>query len=230
MQCRPVDQDSISVTQVGRESNPVISIPDFLKDPAHAVEVADKQQYAKINPHYPGIRAPVPPEVTQHWGAALTPVINEIFGYRAGTWEGVSFFSIVTFAGQELSVIQRFPHIDGTSPALVALMLYLHHTDHGGTGFYRHKETGYESLGQGRYPAYATALNRAVEKDGLPPGSYVEDGAPYFERLHAAEGGYNEAILYRSNCLHTGLIDNHAALSPDPQKGRLTINGVFRPR
>ena len=108
-------------------------------------------------------------------------------------------------------------------------MVYLNETAHGGTAFFRHRSTGFETLTAARYPTYEAQLKRDVAETGLPPSHYVTDGAPHFECIYTSESTYNSAILYQGNAFHSGVIQDDAPLSPDPAIGRLTVNGFFRP-
>jgi hypothetical protein len=144
-----------------------------------------------------------------------------------------AWYSLVTTPPARLHPIQRLPHVDGTDPEQIAMMLYLHRigpeAKHGGTAFFRHRATGLESLSAEDFPRYAKAVNAEVARTGLPPAAYPTDGAPHFERTHVAEGTFNRAVFYRGNILHSGVIDNAAPLDADPRKGRLTINAFFGP-
>ena len=144
-----------------------------------------------------------------------------------------AWYSIVTTPPADLLPIQRLPHIDGTDPTQIAMMLYLHRTGprsaHRGTAFFRHRSTGLEALTADDYPRYAAALQADVTRTGLPPAAYATDGAPHFERTHMVPGHFNSAVFYRGNILHSGVIDNAAPLPADPLTGRLTINAFFRP-
>lgn len=211
------------------ENHPLMAVKGFMKTPQTAVDCACLQIFAKVTPQYPGVRAPVPPDVCASWLEVLTPALDEVFGQAPHGYQIQAWFSIVTTPASTLIPMQRFPHVDGTDPRQLAMMLYLHTTDHGGTGFFRHRSTGFESLTDANFPRYRAALEEDVRQSGLPPAAYASDGAPHFERIHASEGSFNEAIFYRGNLLHSGMISNAADLSPDPRKGRLTINAFFRP-
>ncbi|QUL38169.1 hypothetical protein KDC96_01730 [Erythrobacter sp. JK5] len=197
--------------------------------PEVAIEAACLQNFAKITPQYPGLRAPLDRAVAKAWLAQLSPLLDRAFGPATGGWGMQVWFSIVTTPPGALIPMQRLPHVDGTDPALVAMMLYLHRTDHGGTAFFRQKTTGLESLTAETFPRYKAALEEEVGQTGLPPARYIEDGGPHFERIFASPGSFNQAIFYRGNVLHSGIIDNHAPLPLDPRTGRLTINALFRP-
>ena len=215
----------------------LVTVPAFLEDPENVIAQAVLQDFANITPQYPGVRAALDPAVCQAWLAILGPGLDVWFGSKRGgaprEWEMQAWYSLVTTPPAELAPIQRLPHVDGTDPAQVAMMLYLHsagpHSKHGGTAFFRQLSTGLESLTAQDYPRYAAAVQADVARTGLPPAAYTADGAPHFARTHAVPGHFNEAVFYRGNILHSGVIDNTAPLSADPRTGRLTINAFFRP-
>ena len=211
------------------ENHVMVVIDDLLEHPQTAIDCASLQKFAKITPQYPGIRAPLPEAVCRRWLDQLAPRLDAAFGMAAHGWQMQAWFSLVTTPPGELIPLQRFPHVDGTDPRQLAMMLYLHRSEHGGTGFFRHRSTGLSALTDADFPRYRAALEDDVRRSGLPQSAYVTDGAPHFELIHASTGAFNQAVFYRGNILHSGLIDNTAALSPDPRKGRLTINAFFRP-
>jgi len=218
--------------RAGRFSAPghvIVTVPGFLETPETAIETAVLQNFAKITPQYPGVRAELPSGARAAWLAALSPLLDAHFGPAPRGWEMHAWYSLVTTPPAQLLPIQRLPHVDGTDPAQIAMMLYLHRTGHGGTAFFRHLSTGLESLTADTYPRYAAAVQAEYGRTGLPPAAYPTDGAPHFARTHAVAGDFNEAVFYRGNILHSGVIDNDAPLSADPRTGRLTINAFFRP-
>jgi hypothetical protein len=211
----------------------LVSIDDFLVDPDHAISQATLQNFAKITPQYPGVRAPLDPAVQAAWLAQLSPLLDQWFGQTGRPWAMQAWYSLVTTPREALVPMQRLPHVDGTDPQQIAMMLYLHRpkpgSAHGGTAFFRHRSTGLAALTAETYPRYAAAVQAEYGRTGLPPAAYPTDGAPHFERVHVAQGTFNRAVFYRGNLLHSGVIDNDAPLSADPREGRLTINAFFRP-
>lgn len=215
----------------------LVSLDNFLVDPDHAISQASLQNFAKITPQYPGLRAPLDPAVCRAWLAQLSPLLDMWFGGPTGSggrvWTMQAWYSLVTTPPQALAPIQRLPHVDGTDPAQIAMMLYLHRprapSAHGGTAFFRHRSTGLASLTAQDFPRYAAAVEAEYRRTGMPPAAYPTDGAPHFERVHVAQGTFNRAVFYRGNMLHSGVIDNAAPLSADPLVGRLTINAFFGP-
>ncbi|MEL6528944.1 MAG: DUF6445 family protein [Pseudomonadota bacterium] len=212
------------------EKHEFVALQDFMHRPETAIESAFLQKFARITPQYPGVRAPLPTEPTQLWLRELSPLLDQNFGQTTSGWDMQAWLSIVTTSPADLVPMQRLPHVDGTDPNLIAMMLYLHETEHGGTAFFRHKSTGFESLTDDTFPIYKSALEADVRASGMPAARYVTNGSPLFERIHASQGCFNEAVFYRGNVLHSGIIENDAPLPLDPRSGRLTINALFRPK
>ncbi|WP_245806156.1 DUF6445 family protein [Erythrobacter donghaensis] len=212
----------------------LVTIDGMLESPEAVISQACLQNFAKITPQYPGVRAALDPAVCAAWLTKLAPLLDQWFGPYGRAWEMQAWYSLVTTPPAELAPIQRLPHVDGTDPTQVAMMLYLHPggpdaRQAGGTAFFRHRSTGLEALTQTDFPRYAAALQADVARTGLPPAAYTTDGTPHFERTHVVPGTFNSAVFYRGNILHSGVIDNAAPLSADPRAGRLTINAFFRP-
>ncbi|MFN3211859.1 MAG: DUF6445 family protein [Henriciella sp.] len=218
-----------SLVQIGREETKIVEVSEVFKQPNAVISTAAEQRYAHINPHYPGLRAQVESALL----SALCETVSRLAAANLGrpkmNWVGQAWYSIVTTPKERLTPIQRLPHFDGFDENQLAVMIYLNRTAHGGTGFYRHLETGFECVTEPRYPTYKTALERGVQKTGLPPAQYIEDGAPHFEKLTELGGAFNSLILYPGVSLHSGVINNAEPLPSDPLRGRLTINGFFRP-
>ncbi len=226
---RKFSLDSVRIEKFSTQKHTLATIEDLLAEPDKAIATAKLQKFAKITPQYPGIRAPLDSNAADALATALSPVLSSVFGAPAGKWSMQGWHSLVTSPPDRLAPIQRFPHVDGTDPEQIALMLYLHKTGHGGTAFFRHKSTGLEALTETTFPRYRESLERDAKNGGLPPSGYITDGGPYFECTHRTEGQFNQAILYHGNVLHSGVIDNALPLHEDPSLGRYTINAFLRP-
>lgn len=224
-----IEPAAADVQTISSFSHIFVTIDNFLAAPDAVRAEAILQKFANITPQYPGIRAPLPEEACTLWLESLAPLLGKTFGPPGARWAMQGWFSLVTTPPERLLPIQCFPHVDGTDPRQVAMMLYLHDSPHGGTAFFRHCSTGLEALTAETFPAYRATLEADVARSGLPRPDYPTDGAPHFERIHATGGAFNSAVFYRGNLLHSGVIDNAAPLSADPRSGRLTINAFFRP-
>ncbi len=214
---------------IGNEGTNIVQISNFFEHPEAVVDVAAQAKFAHINPHYPGVRASVEPDLLRALCAFVSDQAAEHLSFEERTWEGQAWYSIVTRPAETLSPIQRLPHFDGFDEAQLAIMIYLNQTPHGGTAFYRHKPSGFERVTQARYPEYKAKLEGGVKETGLPPAAYITDGAPHFEKIFESDAAFNSLILYPGTSLHSGVIRNDVSLPSDPRLGRLTINGFFRP-
>lgn len=214
---------SVSVVRQGREDQPVVVIDGFAPDPDRLVEDAGFLSFRRMGEHYPGIRAPVAAPVLRPLLAALAPLAADVFG--AGALDVVdAFYSLVTTPPAALAPIQRLPHFDEMAPTRLALLHYLSRDEGSGTAFFRHRETGFESVDAARFPAYRQQLDADLRRHGLPGAAYIAGDTPIFERIGRHAGRFNRAILYRSNTLHCADIPPDTRLDADPATGRLTIN------
>ncbi len=224
-----INAGNVRVEKVGNERTQVIHIADFFKDPDEVASAATSQKFERINPHYPGVRAPVESDLLKRLISTVAEHFPKLSSGLNAKWNGAAWYSIVTCPPEQLTPIQRLPHFDGFDEKQVAVMIYLDHTEHGGTAFFRHRSTGFERVTEARYPEYKQKLERDVSRTGLPPARYITDGAPHFEKIGESDATYNSLIIYPGTLLHSGVIRNDAPLLADPANGRLSINGFFRP-
>ena len=219
-----------SLSEIGNEQTKLVEVSDFFEAPEDVISAAATEKLARINPHYPGIRAPVERALLENLCHCVSDLAVQHLGQSTRLWEGQAWYSIVTQTPGRLTPIQRLPHFDGFDEDQLAVMIYLNRTEHGGTGFYRHLSTGFERVTEERYPDYKNSLEQGVREAGLPPAAYPSDGAPHFEKIYESDAAFNNFILYPGTLLHSGVIRDDLPLPSDPVQGRLTINGFFRPR
>ncbi len=219
----------VTVEVIGAERTPIAVIGDCLADPEATIRLAASLPFAPIGPYYPGLRASLGEDAARAFGEALRDTIVATLALASTAFKGECFFSIVTTPPDRLMPIQRLPHFDGLEKTRIAALLFLSRADFGGTSFYRHRTTGFETVNAARYPDYGAALKADVARHGLPPASYIGDGAPIFDEVATFEPAFNRLLLYRGNALHCSRIRNAAALSADPRAGRLTLNLFLEP-
>jgi len=221
----------IRVVHQGNERQPVIVIDNVLADPERWRNAAARADYRRIGAHYPGIRAPFPEEASQAIRTELEPLIARTFEFDPVPPVLECYFSIVTTSPEALAPIQRLPHVDGLERDRIAILIYLSGGEMGGTGFYRQRSTGFETLDADRFASFKAALEEGVAEHGLPPAGYIGGDTPLYERIASYEALPNRALIYRSRSLHSGEIAAAASLTADPAHGRLTINTfLFDPR
>jgi hypothetical protein len=176
---------------------------------------------------YPGMRAPAPAGYVKALSAALGPVVGQAFPELAGrSARSSSCLSLVTFRPEELNLAQRIPHFDAVDGGQIAVLHYLCDGFHGGTAFYRHRSTGFETITPERRQSYIATLGPELER-APPPQAYVTGDTPLFEQIGAVEARFDRALIYRSRLLHSGDITPSCNLSPDPRLGRLTANSFL---
>ncbi|HEX8572353.1 MAG TPA: DUF6445 family protein [Allosphingosinicella sp.] len=217
---------SLSLKRIGAEREPVLLVEGAMSRPADLVEYAASE--VAFEPvwgpsgGYPGIRAPAPLDYVEALVRALDPGIRRAFGLeRVKLARAECSFSLVTLPPERLAPLQRIPHVDTTDPLQFALLHYLCEAHHGGTAFYRHRATGFETLTAERQRAYEAI--RSSEICGAPT-AYIDGDSIHYERTAAFDAGFDRILVYRSRAFHSGRIAAGQPLSEDPRRGRLTAN------
>jgi hypothetical protein len=218
----------ITARRIGREGEPVVLVEDFAPDPDALRRAAVDRRFEPAGEHYPGVRAGLPAGYFDGVRDTLAIVFGEAFGATSGVRVIDARFSIVTATADALTLAQRLPHVDAIEPGRLAMVQYLGADDLGGTGFYRHRSTGFETIDAARAARYFAALRDETALH--PPQGYIAGDTPLFERIDSVPARFNRAIFYRSRLLHSGGIAPDATLSADPAKGRLTVTAFFELR
>jgi len=212
--------------RIGEEAVPVVIIDGFAPDPAMLCAAAAAACFGPAAAHYPGVRAPLPAAYLPSVRATIATIVAEAFGFTRSARLLDASFSIVTRPPAALSIEQRIPHVDAHDARRIAMVHFLGRPDQGGTAFFRHRATGFETIGHDRSDGYR-ALLAAELRTRPPPQAYVCDTTPLFERTALIEPRANRALFYPSALLHSGAIAPDASLSADPAIGRLTITAFF---
>jgi hypothetical protein len=222
----------VRVERIGHEQQPVIVIDHFVPDPAALRARAEALTYQPMGPYYPGLRAEVAPVDVARYLLPMLDLVAETFALSGPPGLISAGYSIVTTPPAALSPIQRIPHIDGLEAERIALLHFLCREEQGGTAFYRHRSTGYETVDAARHPAYDAALRRDIAQHGLPPPGYIAGDTPLFACIARFAAVPNRALIYRSHALHCADLPADLDLSPDPKVARLTVNTFLmgRPR
>jgi hypothetical protein len=216
----------ITARRIGQERQPIAIVDHFHPDPEGLRAFACAARFETARRQYPGVRADLPDDYFRAVRPALTTVLSQVFGHRSGVSLLDASFSMVTAPPATLTVEQRLPHFDAVDPARIALVHYLGAVDRGGTGFYRHRATGFEMVDAARASTYMAAVNAEVAS-APPPAAYIDGSTNRFERISAVDAHHNRAVIYRSALLHSGAIPQDAVLSADPAEGRLTVTAFL---
>jgi Family of unknown function (DUF6445) len=208
----------------------VLIVDNFLSEPEVLVEyAATHSDFGSVtDTFYPGVRASIPQIYTFAVRAFLGDLIIESLGLGASrVVKELATFSLVTTPKDKLHVLQRLPHFDNTDDLQIAVLHYLSPAGFGGTSFYRHRATGFETIRPHRLADYTKALNAELTTKGEPPFEYVNGDTPLFERIARFEAAPNRMLIYRSISLHSADIAQDFSFDSDPRRGRLTANTFF---
>lgn len=229
----PGPDPRVEILRVGREGHPVLILDGLLTGAESLVDfAADSATLAPVKAaanYYPGVRAPAPPGYVRALVTALRPYLAETFGVSAdGQAHVTCALSMAVLPADQASLAQRLPHIDTTSRAQLAILHYLCGPEHGGTAFYRHRATGFETVDPARGPAYLAALRAEMAAGSGEGEGYIVASNALFEQTAVVAPAFNRIAVYASNLLHAGVLPDRPA-SADPRLGRLTANTFFRP-
>ena len=219
-----------TTVHIGNERAPVLVVDNFLADPQVLIDYAatDCSFGTVSDTFYPGVRSVIPQIYTFAVRAFLGDMIAEAFDLGTSpVVKELAHFSIITTRPEQLQPLQRFPHFDSTDDRQLAVLHYLSPVEHGGTSFYRHRASGFESMRAQRLAGYAAMIDAEVASQGLPAPRYIHGDSPMFERLASFEGVFNRLLVYRSVSLHSADVAADFKFDANPRTGRLTANTFF---
>ncbi|ESQ75914.1 DUF6445 family protein [Asticcacaulis sp. AC402] len=224
----------LEVRRIGHEQQPVVIFDGALTNPEVLVEAARVAAFARpTQTRYPGLNAPLPAAYLTTLVPALRKLMAKVFEVPENLrLTQFGFFALATLAPDELEPIQKIPHQDTPEHQRLASVHYLSEPSQGigkaGTGFFRHRATGYEAVTPEQRAHYVATVAAELETGGARLTRHVSEDTPCFELIDWVPAAFNRLVLYRSNVLHSALIDG-VALSDDTATGRLTANLFMLP-
>lgn len=221
---------SVTVHRFGEEAEPVVQIDNVSGMAGELLERGRTAEYQDGGASYPGIRSWCEPDFLDAARPLIFQIMQQVFGFRQGISLEVSTFSLVTLAPRQLAPRQCIPHYDHSGGEIIAIMYYLLGPETGGTAFYRHRRTGFETITLAREPAYDAGLEQDEREFGMPPQSYHYGDSNRYEMIGEVKAQPDRLILYRGKLLHSGVIPDPHNLTDDPATGRLTINMFLQGR
>jgi hypothetical protein len=218
---------AVNVLTVGAEKAPLLVI-DNVTDADALVAKASTLPFTVTSRYYPGIRAPAPIEYAQLVASQLAKTFAKYFGLEGTSLRyTMCHYSLVTTPAEKLAPLQRIPHVDSVDQGGLATIHYLFRKNLGGTAFYRHRSTGFESLDESRQATYWNALEAETRGPDAPGAAYIDGDTALFEQIARQDGVYNRMLVYRRNVLHSGCIGADFVPDPNPLTGRLSINSFI---
>lgn len=218
----------VQLRHVGQERQPLLIVDDVLADPDAMIDAAREAEFhAPRHTHYPGLNAPLPESYYRTVVTALRGPIAAAFGLSSDAClKYFGFFALATTPVREAGPIQKIPHHDSPDPDRLAMVHYLCRDDHGGTGFFRHKATGFESIDHDRHGAYVDIAQAQLAARGVGAPAYAGADMADYALIDQAECVFNRLIVYRNHVLHSALLGSEPG-ERDPGQGRLTANGFL---
>ena len=219
---------SATVMLIGADCEPVLVVDDVLSDPEAVINWAETgADFRKDDKDfYPGVRSPFSMDYAASINLALRDLLIDTFGAPPHALiDPLScLLSMATTRPDDLRPIQSVPHFDSYDGTQIAGVHYFCAPEFGGTSFYRHRSTGYESMNAQRIAQYAPRLKAEVIAQNSRRFKYIRGDTALFERTGSVEAKFNRAVYYRSNILHSGDIPATIDASSDPRAARLTAN------
>lgn len=217
--------------QIGNENTPVFIVDDFMLDlsPARkeAVSLAFSSDDEATGSYYPGIRAPVGGDYGMAVLRYVTNVLYKFFQVPDDlTMHPLNgSYSLITTREEDMHLLQCIPHFDNDRPFTFAAIHHLNDGEFGGTGFYRHKPSGFENITEDRKQQYFDSAQAFIDTNGNPERRYVTDSTDHFELVHKIDYRPNRLAIYPSSVLHAPYIDRpDRDVNPDPRTGRMSAN------
>jgi hypothetical protein len=214
---------------VGLEQEKILIIDDFMQNPEALVELSVTQPFTPYNTQYPGIKSPAPTEYTQQLLNSVVPIIEKHYDLppRYKLECSNCSFSLITCSENDLNLFQRAPHRDSSYPYQFAVLLYLCSPDHGGTSFYRHNLTQFETISPFKSAMYDKIYADDVLENGEPEPRYQQDSDRRYSKIGELNTRFNRLVIYRSWLLHSARINPQKSIDANPRTGRLTLNSFL---
>jgi hypothetical protein len=216
--------------RVGTSQSPVVIIDEFwgaVEEVAALAEALAPFPPSKGN-QYPGVRRMISEtDVEAHSYVlrtcqAAAPFIGGAFNVEGFDLDEASF-SLVTTPPDRLQPPQRVPHFDSFEQNLFAVLHYLRVPAQSGTAFFRHRSTGIERVDRQNCDCF-TSVAQSELTTGDRRCGYVSGSDDIFEQIGSVQAVPDRLIIYHGSLLHSGIIPDGMAFSPDPRVGRLTAN------
>lgn len=219
---------SVKVCHFGNENAPLIVIDNFVANPESLVEVATHLKFSPAGRFFPGVRAAAPSSYQSFLLRQLPQILKGVFCSDEHQLKLLMcHFSLITTPASHLGMLQRIPHFDSLESHGLATVHYLFKKNLGGTAFYRHRKTSYESIDESRGETYFRSLESENNGPNMPGPEYICGDTALYEQIMSADAVFNRMIVYRRNSLHSGSLAKDFYPDADPLTGRLSINSFI---
>jgi hypothetical protein len=215
------------------EDQACVVVDDFLLNARELVDYAVTHREEFIEPEraYPGRILPFDNDFLDPLHRFIRYEMTRIFPFCRGGAEFHTQFSLATLQPEQFTWIQRLCHTDPRLQAgrvnYAALLYLFDNPDMGGTGFYRWKdETYWQRMAERQRENPDAGLDELRERFELfrEPPRYMTASNEAAELLDVVPARFNRLVFYSGDLPHNAHIEHPELLSPDPARGRLTLN------
>lgn len=218
------------VLEYGLGKHRILVIDSAIREVAPFVNQAEQGQFTFDGSNfYPGVRAETSLAYQRLLLETAVPALRDTFDIPAShqiTLDSSSY-SLTAQPESSLRPIQCMPHIDSPEPNRYAVVHYLSRGSFGGTGFYRHRQTGLEAISTETVKKYFSIIKQEAIQEGKNLIKYMNGSTHLFEQIAKTDFVFNRMVIYKSCYLHAGNLDTHRDISSSPTTGRLTANSLL---
>lgn len=221
---------SIQTLHIGDEGNQILVVDEFLRSPDQVSGLVRESSFVPApgfheRKGYPGVRARLQPQVMEPCIVAINDIIETHFSISpsASRISCSAFLSMMTVPESDLGPYQLIPHFDTSKSDYYAALVYLCGEEHGGTAFYRHNSTRYESILSHRSERYLDVCHSEMNTYKREQ-RYFSETDDFYTKIAFVPAKVNRLIIYKGCLLHSANIKSSKSLNADPRIGRLTLN------
>jgi hypothetical protein len=221
----------VAIHPLGNEGNKVIVIDQAVPaaDGLIAMAAMGEPFHEVTQSSYPGVRRVLSPahdaerDYVNFLCNLAGPVMHDAFGIKRFAVDHAAF-SLITKRPLQANPLTRIPHYDEITQVKYALLHFLSPVSQGGTGFYRHRRTGFECITPERKDRFHEGLREDWADYSDPPEAYMSGSDKAYEQTGYFEGIFNRLLIYSGALLHTAQVPDAFAYNAGPRTGRLTAN------
>lgn len=225
----PCENIDIACSKIGADQQELVRVDNYMQG-ANALkqDAIARNNFAVADSFYPGIRMAISDTYIVALVKNFHGIIQDFFGLDLRKIKkAVSAYSIVTYAPDQLKLMQRIPHFDAPSRDSLAVIHYLCDAPDSGTSFYRHNATGYEYINKDRIGNYEKSIVERFQNPTDQPTHYICGDTEDYSEIASHSAVYNRLLMYRGSSLHSGIIRPGYNFDPSPETGRLTVTSFI---
>jgi len=137
-----------------------------------------------------------------------------------------SLLSLTTTEEENLTTLQKMPHIDCFDNNEFATVHYLCGNKMAGTSIYKYLPKNIIKFNEEHHDIL-NEMKINVENLPLEHAGYLNGTTSIFKQILSIEAKPNRLVIYPGNLLHCANIEQDVSISTDIDKGRLTIASFF---